>query len=73
METVLKSTILAMQVCVPETHTEEQIIAFAEKENPCGTSHGWGIAKEGHASLMGHSARVKCSELSGHIHCVLIA
>ena len=62
-----------MQVCVPETHTEEQIIAFAEKSDPCGTSHGWGIAKEGHPSLKGDPARVKCSEKSGHIHCVLIA
>ncbi len=72
-ETVLISTVLAMQVCVPETHTDEQIIAFAEKANPCGTQHGWAIAKNGHPALKGDPETVKCGENPNQKHCVLIA
>ena len=34
---VMRTGLLDMQVCVPKEWTDEQVLNFAEKENPCGT------------------------------------
>lgn len=69
MVTVAKA--LAMQVCVPKDFTEEQIVAFAELENPAGTSHGWHVARKGDTALAGCEERVQCEERGDCVHVVL--
>jgi len=64
---------LNMQVCVPATWNDEQIIGFAESNNPCGTTHGWGIRREGSASLAGMPERNPCSSRDGYVHVMLDA
>jgi len=71
--TVTKTSWLSMQVCVPKEWTDEQVITFAEQENPCGTEQGWGIRKQGDKLLAGANERVECAELSSHFHIMLDA
>ena len=54
--------VLDMQVCVPENYTDEQIIAFANEANPCGTTAGWAIRKQGSTLLAGQKERVACDD-----------
>lgn len=70
---ILKMTGLAMRLCVPGNFTEEQIVEFAENKNPCGTSHGWELAKEGHLSLEGNKDRIMCAGDVDNVHVVVIA
>ena len=65
--------LLDMQVCVPKEYTDEQVIKFAEKENPCGTMHGWGVRKQGHKLLGGSNERVQCSKNPNKCHIMLNA
>ena len=65
--------LLCMQACVPSTYTDEQVIAFVEGEHPCGTTHGWGIRKQGSKYLNGSDERVKCAEREGYVHIMLDA
>jgi hypothetical protein len=55
--------ILDMRVCVPKEWTDEQIVAFAEKEIPCGTVNGWYIKNIGE----------QCKKRPGNIHIELDA
>lgn len=71
--TVTKQGALDMQVCVPAEWTDEQVKAFADQENPCGTSHGWQIRREGDKALAGAKERVQCSSLSSNVHVMLDA
>ena len=64
---------LDMQVCVPEDWTDEQALAFAEQENPCGTTYGWSIRKEGSPYLAGAPERAACTEREGCVHIMLDA
>ena len=70
---VIRSSLLAMQLCVPDDWTEEQIVTFAESQNPCGTTHGWGLCQDGHASLGGTPARMNCANENGRVHVVVAA
>ncbi len=70
---VSKRGFLDMQVCVPKDWTDEQILAFAEQENPCGTTAGWVIRREGSVYLAGDPERRQCEELPDHIHVMLDA
>jgi hypothetical protein len=58
---------LDMQVCVPRNWTDEQVVSFANAENPCGTVLGWGIRRDGDAE------RVPCREYDGFVHLMLDA
>ncbi len=40
MPQIIRCGMFDIQVCVPEDWSEDQIIAFAEKEYPCGTEQG---------------------------------
>ncbi len=62
--------IFNVQVCVPANYTDEQAIAFAEKEVPAGTSYGWQLADE--ALLNGDPQRNPCKEFSSHVHIQLV-
>ncbi len=70
---VSKTGFFDMQVCVPKTWTDKQVLDFAEKENPCGTSAGWSIRREGDVLLNGDPERRQCEELSDHCHIMLDA
>lgn len=52
--------VLDMQVCVPEDYTDEQVKEFADSSNPCGTTCGWVIRKEGHKMLKDDPERQPC-------------
>ena len=44
---------LDMQVRVPSNWTDDEVVDFANRENPSGTANGWGIRKEGDKALGG--------------------
>lgn len=71
--TVTKMGLLSMQVCVPKGWTDEQAVAFAEREYPCGTTNGWFVRKQGDRRLAGANERVQCKGLATHIHIMLDA
>jgi hypothetical protein len=62
-----------MQVCVPDCYTDDAILAFAEKENPCGTTAGWAIRRAGDKLLNGAPERNPCQERMGFVHVMLDA
>lgn len=62
---VTRSHLLDMQVCVPSDWTDEQVIEFANRKNPAGTTHGWFITKEGDEVLQDSHERVQCSGPNG--------
>ena len=64
---------LGMRLCVPKDYTKKQIIAFAEAENPCGTTYGWHLQKDGDGPLMGDPARVPCGIRKNCVHVVVSA
>ena len=68
---VMVKGILGMRLCVPDDWTDEQIIQFAEKENPAGTSNGWYIAEKGDTAFDGASARIKCEDRENYVHLVV--
>ena len=70
---VTRRGMLDMQVCVPKEWTDEQPLTFANSENPCGTSNGWAIRRQGDKALSGCDERVQCSDLPGRCHIMLDA
>ena len=70
---VTRVGMLDMQVCVPERWSDEDVIEFAERENPCGTEAGWSIRRDGDPKLGGDAERTKCEERSGFVHIMLDA
>lgn len=63
--------IIDCQVCVPDHWTDEQILWFTEMANPCGTSAGWQIRREGDKLLCGDPERQPCSDRPGFVHVML--
>lgn len=57
---VTKTGALDMQVCVPADWTDEQVKAFADSANMCGTMYGWHIRKTGDPALAGDPERQPC-------------
>ncbi len=70
---ITKRGFLDMQVCVPGHWTDEGIVRFAERNNPCGTEHGWHIRKQGSKYLSGADERVQCSKYADRVHVMLDA
>jgi len=70
---ITQTDALDMQVCVPKDWSDEQVVAFAEKHYPCGTSGGWGIRREGHELLAGFPERAQCIEHEDNCHIMLDA
>jgi len=70
---ILRSGMIDMQVCVPSDWTDQQVQDFAETENPCGTTHGWQIRREGDVALEGDPERNPCSDRAGNVHVTLDA
>lgn len=71
--TVTRRGALDMQVCVPVDWTDEQVVAFAESEYPCGTENGWFIRRAGDDALAGQPERIDCSQEAAHVHIMLDA
>lgn len=70
---VTRAGLLDMQVCVPAEFTDDQVLEFAERENPCGTTAGWQIRRAGDPHLSGCDERVQCQERPDHVHIMLDA
>lgn len=70
---VTKRGIFDMQVCVPRDWTDDEVVAFANAQNPCGTTHGWAIRREGDERLSGYPERNQCSERQEFVHIMLDA
>jgi hypothetical protein len=70
---VTRTGALDMQVCVPESWTDERVKEFADRENLCGTQHGWHIRRQGDEALLGKDERVPCSSRKGFVHVMLDA
>ena len=60
-----------MQVCVPNSWTNDQVKAFADRDNPAGTETGWHITRTGDRHLGGDPERHPCSMRSGLVHIML--
>lgn len=58
---------LDVQVCVPETWTDQQVKTFADEKYPCGTSLGWCVRKD-LKLLNGDPERNPCSDKKGYVH-----
>ncbi len=71
--TIIRNTPLAMQVCVPEDWTDEQVLEFAGSNNPCGTTYGWAIRKDGEEVLGGGPERAQCTDNKEFVHIILDA
>lgn len=70
---VTRQGVLDCQVCVPENWDDKKVLDFANYANPCGTSHGWAIRKQGDETLLGCDERVKCEDRDGFVHIMLDA
>lgn len=70
---VVRTGALNMQVCVPKSWTDAQVLEFANTENVCGTQNGWQIRKQGDKALAGQSERVQCGQHEGKVHIMLDA
>ena len=64
---------LDMQVCVRKDRSDEEVEDFANEANPCGTSNGWKIRKEGDPALAGAPERVQCADNPDRVHIMLDA
>jgi len=67
----IKVGICSMQVCVPKDFTDEQVVNFANSDQPTGIDSRWEIRKEGDPSLAGDPERVPCAERADHVHIML--
>jgi hypothetical protein len=70
---VTRTGALDMQVCVPVAWTDAAVKEFADRENPCGTTHGWQIRREGDDALAGKPERNPCADREGFVHIMLDA
>lgn len=70
---VSMTSALAMQVCVPFTYTDAQVLEFANLSNPCGTVRGWVIRTQGHELLRGAEERERCNDREDYVHIMLDA
>lgn len=70
---VTRRGVFDCQVCVPTDWDDYAVKRFADRENLCGTSHGWHIRKEGYKGLAGAPERVPCESRPGFVHVMLDA
>ena len=70
---VTRRGLLDMQVCVPISWNDTQVVAYAEKENPCGTTKGWSIRRQGSEYLSGDNERQACESVETRVHIMLDA
>jgi hypothetical protein len=61
----MRKTFLARHICVLKGVPDEEIIDWCERDEPCGTSHGWGIDYS--------QGRVQCADDQNREHVVVTA
>jgi hypothetical protein len=66
--TIVKTTLLAIQVCVPADWTDEQVHQWVNATNPSGTKTGWVMRKNGSEYLQGDPERMPCAKREGFVH-----
>lgn len=69
--TVTQTGVLDMQVCVPSDWKDQQVVKFANLQNPCGTISGWSIVRKGSKWLAGDPERKTCDDDSDMVHIML--
>lgn len=69
---VTRTGALDMQVCIPSDWSDEEVKAFADRANPCGTTGGWFVRKD-EKLLAGAPYRNLCSQRTGFVHVSLDA
>lgn len=62
---VIRSAILDMRVCVPDSWTDGQVEEFASSKDLAGAKVGWKIRKQP------SNERVKCGARVGFVHIML--
>ena len=70
---VTRHGLLDMQVCVPKDWSDKQVQVFAEQAEPCGTTGGWTVRKQGSDLLAGQDERVQCEDHNHRVHVMLDA
>lgn len=70
---IIRTGVLDCQACVPIGMTDDEIVAFANRVNPCGTKEGWHIRREGSPLLNGDPERQPCSDRDQCFHVMLDA
>lgn len=70
---ITQMNLFAMQVCVPKTFTDQEVLDFAEETSPCGTTQGWAIRKGCDVASNGYPERNPCDKRDGCVHIVLDA
>jgi len=68
---VIKIGLIGMQVCVPKSWSNEEIIEFAEMKNLCGVCNGWQICKERKGLYKNFPEETQCEEKEGFVHIML--
>lgn len=68
---VTRRGLLGMQVCVPESFTDEQAEEFANNDTPTGIESRWTIRREGDPALCGCAERVPCEDRAGCVHIMM--
>jgi hypothetical protein len=69
---VVRTTLLSMQVCVPEAMSNDDAEAFANSANPTGSpTLLWRMRHQGDEALAGCDERVKCEKRAGCVHIML--
>lgn len=57
-----------MQVCAVADATDEEILAVCNRENPAGTSNGWGSVCRSNDELWGTVGPVACGDDPTRLH-----
>ena len=63
--------LIHMQVCAVKDATDEEMLEVANKENPAGTSNGWGIVLRGSAEHE-NQRPVQCDSHPDRLHFILV-
>lgn len=60
-----------MQVCAASDATDEEILEVCNRENPSGTTNGWGIVHRADHETWGTIAPVACADNPDRLHIIV--
>lgn len=61
------------QICAPKTSTEEELLKFANKFNPSGTTNGWiKVIMQGDEEYPSSQYPVQCDDIEENMHYLLV-
>lgn len=64
--------ILGMQVCAVKDATDDEILEVCNRDNPSGTSNGWGTVKRDNDELFGETEPVQCDDYKDRLHLIVL-